>query len=167
MKKDGVDNTLQFILKETTPILELTNNSKIEESDKKLFRGTIIDGQLKTRIINIRGKKLPFKFIQLKDKKGYISPQVVNLYIGKFANFVQEDIEEDIIEEESTNNKENKTNKKQKKKKNFIINYGLPIIGCVAGYLIAKKTDADNKKMIGFILFFGLLGILPRYMYKN
>ena len=108
MKKDGVDNTLQFILKETTPILELTNNSKIEESDKKLFRGTIIDGQLKTRIINIRGKKLPFKFIQLKDKKGYISPQVVNLYIGKFANFVQEDIEEDIIEEESTNNKENK-----------------------------------------------------------
>lgn len=33
-EKDGVDNTLQFILKETTPILELTNKSKIEESDK-------------------------------------------------------------------------------------------------------------------------------------
>ncbi len=97
MKNEGVNNTLQFILKETSPIYELTNKSIIEESDKKLFRGTIIDGQLKTRIINIRGKKIPFKFIQLKDKKGYISPQVVNLYIGKFANFVQEDIEEDIF----------------------------------------------------------------------
>ncbi len=128
MKNEGVNNTLQFILKETSPIYELTNKSIIEESDKKLLRGTIINGQLKTRIVNIDGERIPFKFIQLKDKKGYISPQVVNLYIGKFANFVQEDIEEDIIEEESTNNKENKPNKKQKKNKNFIINYGLNII---------------------------------------
>ena len=98
MKNDGINNTLQFILKETTPILELGAKSNIEESDKKLLRGTIVNGQLKTRIVNINGERVPFKFIQLKDKKGYISPQVVNLYIGKFANFVDEEKEEEITD---------------------------------------------------------------------
>ena len=30
MNKDGINNTLQFILKETTPILELGDKSNIE-----------------------------------------------------------------------------------------------------------------------------------------
>lgn len=160
MKNDGVNNTLQFILKETTPILELGAKSTIEESDKKLLRGTIIEGQLKTRIVNIKGERIPFKFIQLKDKKGYISPQVVNLYIGKFANFVDDQEQEEITEE-------TKPYQKPKKAKNFVINYGLPVIGATIGYFVAKRTEADEKKMIGFILFFGLLGFLPRYLYKK
>jgi hypothetical protein len=160
MKKEGINNTLQFILKETTPILEFGDNSVIEESDKKLLKGTIIDGQLKTRLINYRGEKIPFKFIQLKGKKGYISPQVVNLYIGKFANF-----EDSEVKEEITN--ETKPYQNPKKRNNLIINYGLPVLGGVIGYYIAKKTEADEKKMIGFILFFGFLGILPRYLYKK
>jgi hypothetical protein len=160
MKKDGINNTLQFILKETTPILELGDKSTIEESDKKLLRGTIINGQLKTRIVNIDGQRIPFKFIHLKDKKGYISPQVVNLYIGKFANFTEADNEEEITQE-------TEPYKKPKKSRNFVINYGLPVVGATIGYFIAKKNDADEKKMIGFILFFGLLGFLPRYLYKK
>ena len=160
MKKDGINNTLQFILKETTPILELGQKSSIEESDKKLLRGTIINGQLKTRIVNIDGERIPFKFIQLKDKKGYISPQVVNLYIGKFANFVEAENKEEVTQE-------TEPYKKPKKTRNFVINYGLPVIGGAIGYYVAKKTDADQKKMIGFILFFGLLGFLPRYLYKK
>jgi hypothetical protein len=160
MRKDGINNTLQFILKETTPILELGDKSSIEESDKKLLRGTIINGQLKTRIVNIDGQKIPFKFIQLQDKKGYISPQVVNLYIGKFANFTEAENEEEITQE-------TEPYQKPKKTRNFIINYGLPVVGGTIGYFIAKKTDADEKKMIGFILFFGLLGFLPRYLYKK
>jgi hypothetical protein len=160
MKKDGINNTLQFILKETTPIYELGQKSSIEESDKKLLKGTIIDGQLKTRIVNINGERIPFKFIQLKDKKGYISPQVVNLYIGKFANFTEADVQEEITNE-------TKPYQKPKKVKNYIINYGLPIGGAVLGYYIAKRMEADEKKMIGFVLFFGLLGILPRYLYNK
>ena len=160
MKNDGINNTLQFILKESTPILELGAKSTIEESDKKLLRGTIIEGQLKTRIVNIKGERIPFKFIQLKDKKGYISPQVVNLYIGKFANFVDDQEQEEITEE-------TKPYQKPKKTKNLVINYGLPIIGATIGYFVAKRTEADEKKMIGFILFFGLLGFLPRYLYKK
>jgi hypothetical protein len=160
MKEEGVNNTMSFILKETTPILELGDKSTIEESDKKLLRGTIINGQLKTRIVNIDGERIPFKFIQLKDKKGYISPQVVNLYIGKFANFV-----DDQKDEEITN--ETEPYKKPKKARNFVINYGLPVVGGTIGYFIAKKSDADEKKMIGFILFFALLGFLPRYLYKK
>ncbi len=159
MSKDGINNTLQFILKETTPILELGDKSTIEESDKKLLRGTIINGQLKTRIVNIDGERIPFKFIQLKDKKGYISPQVVNLYIGKFANFV------DNEKEELTN--ETKPYQKQKKVSNLVIDYGLPVVGGAIGYFIAKKNDSDEKKMIGFILFFALLGFLPRYLHKK
>ena len=160
MNKDGINNTLQFILKETTPILELGDKSTIEESYKKLLRVTIINGQLKTRIVNIDGQRIPFKFIQLKDKKGYISPQVVNLYIGKFANFVDEPNEEEITNE-------TEPYQKPKKGRNFVINYGLPLVGGTIGYFIAKKTDADEKKMIGFILFFGLLGFLPRYLYNK
>jgi len=142
MKKEGINNTLQFILKETTPILELGQKSVIEESDKKLLKGTIIDGQLKTRMVNVNGERVPFKFIQLKDKKGYISPQVVNLYIGKFANF-----EEAKNEEEITN--ETQPYRKPKKMKNVVINYGLPVMGGV------------------IVLFFGLLGFLPRYLYNK
>jgi capsular polysaccharide biosynthesis protein len=160
MKNEGINNTLQFILKETTPILELGQKSVIEESDKKLLKGTIIDGQLKTRVVNINGERVPYKFIQLKNKKGYISPQVVNLYIGKFANF-----EEAKNEEEITNEKE--PYKKPKKMKNMVINYGLPVVGGVIGYYVAKKMEADEKKMIGFVLFFGLLGFLPRYLYNR
>ena len=160
MKKEGINNTLQFILKTTTPILEMGQKNTIEESDKKLLKGTIVEGQLKTRVINYNGERVPFKFIQLKDKKGYISPQVVNLYIGKFANF-----ENEVEIEEKT--QENTPYKKPKKLKNTLINYGLPIMGGVLGYYVAKKTDADEKKMIGFILFFGLLGFLPRYLYNK
>ena len=160
MKNDGINNTLQFILKETTPILELGAKSNIEESDKKLLRGTIVNGQLKTRIVNINGERVPFKFIQLKDKKGYISPQVVNLYIGKFANFVDEEKEEEITNE-------TKPYQKPRKARNFVINYGLPVVGGAIGYFISKKMDAEPKKMVGFVLFFGLLGFLPRYLYKK
>lgn len=160
MKAEGINNTLQFILKETTPILELGKNSVIEESDKKLLKGTIIEGQLKTRIINMDGQKIPFKFIQLKDKKGYISPQLVNLYIGKFANFGEAENTEELTQE-------TKPYQKPKRLKNAVINYGLPIMGGVLGYYVAKKTDADTKKMVGFVLFFGLLGFLPRYLYNK
>jgi hypothetical protein len=91
MKKDGINNTLQFILKETTPIYELGQKSSIEESDKKLLKGTIIDGLLKTRIVNMDGERVPFKFIQLKDKKGY-NP----LKIAKKLNNIQ--IEQYLLE---------------------------------------------------------------------
>ena len=72
MKGEGVNNTLSFILKETTPILEFGNNGVVEESDKKLLKGTVIQGQLKTRVVSMNGDKIPYRFIQLKDKKGYI-----------------------------------------------------------------------------------------------
>jgi hypothetical protein len=160
MKKDGINNTLQFILKESTPIYELGQKSNMEESDKKLLKGTIVDGQLKTRIVNIDGQRVPFKFIQLNNKKGYISPQVVNLYIGKFANFEEAENNEEITDAV-------KPYQNPKKAKNFVINYGLPVVGLGLGYYVAKKTDADEKKMIGYILFFGLLGILPRYLYNR
>ena len=160
MKKDGINNRLQYILKKTTRILKLGDKSVIEESDKKLLRGTVINGQLKTRIVNMDGERVPFKFIQLQDKKGYISPQVVNLYIGKFANFENADNVEEITNE-------TKPYQKPKKVRNFVINYGLPVVGGTLGYFIAKRNDADTKKMVGFVLFFGLLGFLPRYLYKK
>ena len=134
--------------------------SVIEESDKKLLRGTIINGQLKTRIVNLDGERIPFKFIQLQDKKGYISPHMVNLYIGKFANF------EDAVNVDEVTN-ESKPYQKPKKVRNFVINYGLPVVGGTIGYFIAKKNDGDTKKIVGFVLFFGLLGFLPRYLLKK
>jgi hypothetical protein len=115
MKSEGINNTLFFILKETSPILELGDNNVVEESDKKLLKGTIVQGQLKTRVVNMNGEKIPYRFIQLKDKKGLISPRVVNLYIGKFANF-------DNAENSEEKSSETEPYKNPKKGKNIIIN---------------------------------------------
>jgi hypothetical protein len=61
MKSEGINNTLFFILKETSPILELGDNNVVEESDKKLLKGTIVQGQLKTRVVNMNGQKIAKK----------------------------------------------------------------------------------------------------------
>lgn len=162
MKGEGVNNTLSFVLKETSPILTIRNGS-VEESDKKLLKGTIVEGMLKTRVIKIDRDKIPYRFIELKNKKGYLSPSVVNLYVGNFAN---------LDGEESTSNDVKNTSfgqqpSKGKKAKDLFINWGLPVVGGVVGYQIAKRMDADQRKTIGFVVFFGLLGLIPRYLYNK
>lgn len=165
METKGINNYLSFILTENAPLLTL-KGSNIEESGKKLVKGTVVEGVLKTRIINISGEKVPYRFIELKDKKGYISPQVVNLYVGTFANYNGEYKNLDKTPVKDTAFGENSSNKKRERK-NYLINYGLPIIGGVVGYQIAKRTGADNQKTLSYVLFFGLLGWLPRYVYKT
>jgi hypothetical protein len=100
------------------------------------------------------------KDVKSKDKKGLFSPRVVNLYIGKFANFDNAE----IGEEKSS---ETEPYKNPKKKCNLIINWGLPIGGGVLGYFVGKKMEAEPKKMIGYVVFFTLIGFLPRYLYKK
>lgn len=165
METKGITNNLSFILTENAPILNF-KGSKIEESGKKLIKGTVVRGLLKTRVVNIDGEKVAYKFIELENKKGYISPQVVNLYVGTFANLEGENNNVDKTPVKKTAFGEDGA-KQKRTKKNYLINYGLPIIGGIAGYQIAKRTGADDKKMIGYVLFFGLLGWLPRYIYKT
>lgn len=165
MKGDGIDSSLQFILKENSPILEL-KGSRVEETGKKLVRGTVVNGMLKTRIINVDGQKVPFRFIQLSNKKGYISPQVVDVYIGTFANLDGLAPQKDKTPTKPTAFGE-KSNGKRGKAKNFVINYALPVAGGVVGYKIAQRMGADTKKTAGLVLFFGLLGCIPRYIYRN
>jgi hypothetical protein len=164
MKEVGVNNNLTFLLTETSPILQI-KKGEVDESGKKLVKGTVIEGMLKTRVVNVKGQKTPYRFIQLKDKAGYISPQVVNLYIGNFANLDgnNQKKETDPVKGTAYGQKSGK----KKKLKNAIINYGVPVLGGFVGYKIAKKMGADTKKTVGFVLFFGLLGCIPRYMYKN
>jgi hypothetical protein len=163
MKGAGINNTHKFILKETSPILEIRGGS-VEESDKKLVQGTIVDGMLKTRVVKVGKEKRPYRFIEIKNKKGYLSPSVVNLYVGNFANLEGEgsdsnsDVKSTAFGEKSS---------RGKKAKDVFINWGLPVIGGVVGYQIAKKMGADEKKTIGFVLFFGLLGVIPRYLYNK
>jgi hypothetical protein len=163
MKGAGVNNTTSFIVKETAPILDV-KSGKVEESSRKLLRGTIVKGMLKTRIVNMDGQKTPYRFIQLDDKKGYISPRVVNIYIGNFANLDGMSLK-DSTPVKSTSFGEKSTRKN--KAKNLIINYGLPIAGAVTGYQIAKKMGADQNKTIAYTAFFGLIGMIPRYIYKH
>jgi hypothetical protein len=165
METTGIKNNLSFILTENAPILQL-KGSKIEDSGKKLIKGTVVNGLLKTRVVNIDGEKIAYKFIELDNKKGYISPQVVNLYVGTFANYEGEGKNIDTTPVKETAFGEQDA-KKKRTKKNYLINYGLPVLGGVVGYQIAKRTGADDKKMIGYVLFFGLLGWLPRYIYKT
>lgn len=164
MKEVGVNNNLTFILKENAPILSI-KKGEVDETSKKLVKGTIIDGMLKTRVVNIGGEKRPYRFIQLNDKAGYISPQVVNLYVGNFANL------DGTKQTDSTPVKSTAFGQKKKttkaKLKDAVINYGVPVLGGVIGYKIAKKMGADTKKTVGYVLFFGLLGCIPRYMHRN
>jgi hypothetical protein len=165
MKSEGVNSNLSFKLNETAPILEV-KNGKVEEGGRKLVKGTIVKGALKTRIIKINRNKIPFRFIQLENKKGYISPQVVDVYIGNFANLdgLAPNKDKSPVQDTSFGQK---AKSKGKKAKNFIINYGLPIAGGVVGYKIAKKMGADSKKTFGYVVFFGLIGCIPRYLYRN
>lgn len=165
MKGTGIDNSLQFILTENAPILEVRGN-KVEESSKKLVSGTIVKGNLKTRIVSMGKKKVPFRFIQLNDKKGYLSPQVVNVYVGHFANLDGLNPKTDGTPTKDTSFGQTQAGKKGKTK-SFVINYALPVAGGVIGYKIANKMGGDDKKILGYVLFFGLLGCIPRYLYKK
>ena len=161
----GIKNNFSFILTENAPILSFKGN-KVEDSGKKLVKGTVVNGLLKTRVVSVDGEKVAYKFVELENKKGYISPQVVNLYIGTFANYEGDDKTEDSTPVKGTAFGQQKADKKRTKK-NYLINYGLPVLGGVVGYKIAKRTGADSKKTLSYVLFFGLLGWLPRYIYKT
>lgn len=161
MKGEGINNALEFILRETSPIL-LIKNGSVEESDKKLLKGTIVEGMLKTRVIKIDREKIPYKFIELKNRKGYLSPSVVNLYVGKFANLEGGETSKNDVKSTSFGQQS-----KGKKAKDIFVNWGLPVVGGVVGYQIAKRMEADQRKTIGFVVFFGLLGLIPRYLYNK
>ena len=84
MAEIGADSNLSFKLKETTPILEL-KGSTINETDKTLIKGSIIEGKLSTRVVNLNGEKAPFKLIKIKDEKDkYITPKVVTIFVDNF-----------------------------------------------------------------------------------
>ena len=154
----GADNNIQFKVKETTPILEL-KGSAINETDKKLIKGTILEGKLSTRVVKMGEHKTPFKLIKIKDEKGkFISPQVVSVFVSNFEGIEGEEVINDV---EKTALGEGQ---KKYKKPSKLIKYGLPICGLGLGYYIAKKKLYEPKKMAGTIVFFGLLGLLPRYL---
>lgn len=166
MKGTGVNNNQEFILIESSPILEIKDGA-VDVTDKKLLKGTVVKGQLKTRVVGEGEHKSPYRFIQLSNKTGFISPQTVNLYVGNFANLDGLAPNKDKTPVKSTAFGEKKKSTKRGKVKNLVINYGLPIGGAYVGYKIATKSGADTKKMIGYVVFFGLLGCIPRYLYRN
>ena len=161
MKAEGINNSVKFILKESSPILEI-RGGQVEESDKKLVKGTIVEGMLKTRIVKIGKEKIPYRFIELKNKKGYLSPSTLNVYVGNFANLEGDELNTNVDIKDSSFGQ-----KKPNKAKDVVINWGLPLIGGIVGYQIAKKMEVDEKKTLGFVVFFGLIGLIPRYLYNK
>ena len=161
MKAEGINNSVKFILKESSPILEI-RGGQVEESDKKLVKGTIVEGMLKTRIVKIGRERIPYRFIELKNKKGYLSPSTLNVYVSNFANLEGDELNNKEIDVNSSFGK-----RKPNKAKDVVINWGLPIIGGIVGYQIAKKMQVDEKKTLGFVVFFGLIGLIPRYLYNK
>ena len=63
----GIKNNLSFVLTENAPILSF-KGSKVEDSGKKLVKGTVINGLLKTRVVNINGEKVAYKFIESNEE---------------------------------------------------------------------------------------------------
>jgi hypothetical protein len=161
MRNKNNNNTseLSFMVRDTTPVLSI-KGSQINTTDKKLFKGTIINGFLKNRVVNFKGRKTPFKFIQLKEQNGYISPQDIDLYIPIEDFTIQSNFVEDKKIEEEV--KELKT-----KNKNLFITYGLPVLTGILGYQIAKKMNFDTKNKVFLTLIFSFLGMIPNFNMKN
>lgn len=158
-KNNNNVSELSFMVKDTTPVLSI-KGSQINKTDKKLFKGTIINGFLKNRVVSFKGRKTPFKFIQLKEENGYISPQDIDLYIPIEDFTIQSNFVEDKKIEEEV--KELKT-----KNKNLFITYALPVLTGVLGYQIAKKMDFDTKNKVFLTLIFSFLGMIPNFNMKN
>ncbi len=163
MKPKGVNNKFEFILLQDTPVFNLKGKD-IKEKDDYLLEGTVIKGSLKTRIINNEdGLSKPYKIIELEDVSGFIFPELVNFYISDFVNVDgNKNKEETPIQETALGELKN-----NKKTSNKFISFGLPIVGGLVGYGIAKKMDADVKKKIGLIAFFSLMGMIPKYIYSK
>lgn len=164
MKTIGIDNTKEYIVRESSPVL-LIKNSKVDEADKRILKGTVVEGALKTRVINIDGEKVPYKFIQIKDSKEYISPQVVDVYINDFEGIDGENVDKNPVRK-TAYGEDKKTSRKQRIKR-IAVNYGLPLAGAVIGYKVAEKKGGDMRTKVGYVLFFTLLGALPRILSKN
>lgn len=163
--KTSVSKEMSFQLNDTLPVLAI-KGSEIKETPKKLFKGTIVKGYLKKRVVNFKGKKIPFKFIQLKEENGYITTQGVDLYIPldgiKISNFDAVPVPTDLVTGKKEDDKVVKNTKTNK-----LITYGLPVVTGVLGWQIAKKMDLEfrNKLLVSAICL--LLGTIPNYIYKN
>lgn len=164
-KNMSVSNEMSFILKDNTPILAIKGSS-IKETPKKLFKGSVIQGFLKIRVVDFNGEKTPFKFIQLKDENGYISPRVVNLYLPITEEFKTSSF---IGNEETKLDVVNKLQSEEIKppKKNIFIAYVLPVITGILGWQIAKKMDLDMKNKLALTTISFLLGTIPNFNLKN
>lgn len=163
--RSSISVEMSYQLNDTIPVLSI-KGSEIMETPKKLFKGTIVKGFLKKRVVNFKGKKMPFKFIQLKDENGYISTKGADLYIPldgfKSSNFDSVPIPTDLI----TDKKDEKETSKVVKKNNLIA-YGLPAVAGILGWQIAKKMDLDFKNKIAVSIACLLLGTIPNYILKN
>lgn len=163
--KTSVSKEMTYQLNDTIPVLSI-KGSEIKETPKKLFKGTIVKGFLKKRVVNFGGKKLPFKFIQLKDENGYISTQGVDLYIPldgfKTSNFDSVPVPVDLV----TNKKEEDKAVKSAKT-NKLIAYGLPVLTGVLGWQIAKKMEMEFRNKVLISVLCGLIGLVPNYIIKN
>lgn len=163
--RSSVPIEMSYQLKDTLPVLAI-KGSEIRETPKKLFKGTVVKGFLKKRVVNFKGQKIPFKFIQLKDESGYITTQGVDLYIPldgfKASSFDAIPVPADLVTDKKDEKEVGKTTKKNK-----LIAYGLPAIAGVLGWQIAKKMDLDFKNKIAVSIVCLLLGTIPNYILKN
>ena len=160
MAEIGVDKNLRFKVKETSPILEL-KGSTIIETDKSLIKGSVFEGNLSTRVVNLNGEKSPFKLIKIKDEKSlFVTPKVVSIFVSDFEGI-------EPPKEVETKGTALGEGKRKYKKPSKLMTYGLPLGGLGLGYYIAKKKQYEPKKMAGMMLFFGLLGFLPKYLMKK
>ena len=163
--RSSIPIEMSYELNDTIPVLSI-KGSEIRETPKKLFKGTIVKGFLKNRVVNFKGRKMPFKFIQLKNESGYLTTKGVDLYIPldgfNSSNFDAVPIPTDLITDKKDDKETGKT-----VKKNNLIAYGLPAIAGVLGWQIAKKMDLDFKNKIAVSVVCLLLGTIPNYLYKN
>ena len=163
--RSSVPIEMSYQLNDTLPILAI-KGSEIKETPKKLFKGTIVKGFLKKRVVNFKGQKTPFKFIQLKDEGGYITTQGVDLYIP-FDGFNTSSFDAVPVPTDLVTDKKEEDKAVESAKTNKLIAYGLPVVTGVLGWQIAKKMDLEFRNKLLFSAICLLLGTIPNYILKN
>ena len=148
--RSSVPIEMSYQLNDTLPVLAI-KGSEIKETPKKLFKGTIVKGFLKKRVVNFKGQKTPFKFLQLIPLDGFNA-----------SSFDAVPVPTDLVTDKKEEDKAGESAKTNK-----LIAYGLPVVTGVLGWQIAKKMDLEFRNKLLFSAICLLLGTIPNYILKN
>jgi hypothetical protein len=155
-----------YILVKDSPLLSF-NSGNIEDSGRVLLKGTVLSGEIKTKVANIDGEKTPIKLIATEN--GFIMPSHVNIYTKEIHEIKGLKAKETPVRSSALG--ETKSSIEGRKRASllnrFAFNVGIPALTGYIGYRVAKKQGGGVKKIAIYTIGFAALGFIPKLINKS